>query len=117
MPGGNGRGFHFAPFFLDRDHGTLSRGHENVALRPKTWTLLCYLLERPGHLATKAELLDALWPDAAVNESAVANCISELRAALGDDPRKPRYIEIAHRRGYRWIAPVQQQGGDLPSVA
>src|SRR5258706_7680319 len=94
---------HFAPFVLARDRGLLRRGDQPVALRPKTWALLCHLVEHAGRLVTKQDLLDAIWPGVAVNDTAVANCVSELRAALGDDSRRPRFIEIAHRRGYRWI--------------
>jgi tetratricopeptide (TPR) repeat protein len=49
------------------------------------------------------------------SDAAVANCVSELRAALGDDSRQPRYIEVAHRRGYRWIAPVEAESS-LPAA-
>jgi len=104
---GSRQGVRFSPFCLDFDRGILWRGTEPVALRPKAWALLCYLVENHGRLATKAELLDAIWPAATVNEAALANCISELRAALGDDRRDPHYIEIAHRRGYRWIATIE----------
>jgi DNA-binding winged helix-turn-helix (wHTH) protein/tetratricopeptide (TPR) repeat protein len=111
-----GRRVRFGSFTLDRDEGILRHGSETVSLRPKTWALLCYLVERPGRLATKQAVLDALWPDVAVNDAAVANCISELRAALGDDRRRPRYIEVAHRRGYRWIAPVQEESSEQPAT-
>lgn len=109
MPEGRLQRIRFDAFVLDRDQGVLLRHDRAVSLRPKTWALLLYFVERPGRLATKAELLDALWPDTNVNESAVANCVSELRNALGDDPRQPRYVEISHRRGYRWIAAVADE--------
>ena len=95
----------------------LWRGTERVALRPKAWALLCHLVDNHGRLATKAELMDAIWPTVAVNEAALANCVSELRAVLGDDRRDPRYIEIAHRRGYRWIAPIEAGPGEPQAAA
>lgn len=102
----------FEQFVLDLEQQALWRGGERIPLRPKTWTLLCHLIDHPGRLATKAELLDRLWPDTAVNEAALANCVSELRAALADDRSRPRFIESAHRRGYRWIAPLGAAEGE-----
>src|SRR5262245_52996504 len=93
----------FGPFNLDLDRGLLPRDGAPVPLRPKNWALLRHLVESGGRLVTKSELLDVLWPSTSVNEAALANCISQLRAALEDDPRRPRFIEVAHRRGYRWI--------------
>src|SRR4029079_17379201 len=61
-------------------------------------------------------LFGALWPDVAVGDAALATCIQEVRKALGDDARRPRYIETVHRRGYRFvgkIAPGEKQGSDV----
>ena len=57
---------------------------------------------------TKRELLDALWPDVFVADGALKVCIREIRRALDDDAPAPRFIETAHRRGYRFIAPVTE---------
>ena len=65
-----------------------------------------YLAARPGRLILKSELLDALWPDVFVADGALKACILEIRRALGDDAHTPRFIETAHRRGYRFIGDV-----------
>jgi predicted ATPase len=64
-------------------------------------------MAHPGQLVPKAALLDAVWPETTVNDVALMICIRELRQALGDDARAPRFIETVHRRGYRFV-------GDLP---
>jgi DNA-binding winged helix-turn-helix (wHTH) protein len=67
---------------------------------------LCYLVDRPGQLVTKAMLLDAVWAELSVSDSMPATCVVEIRRALGDDPKTPRFIETVHRRGYRFVAKV-----------
>jgi predicted ATPase len=75
-----------------------------VKLAPKALALLGFLLERAGDVITKDEVVRAVWPDTFVSDSALTSCIRELRKALQDDARQPRYIETLHRRGYRFIA-------------
>src|SRR5262249_34458669 len=81
----------------------LWRGDQALALRPKTFALLRYLVAHPGQVLTKAALLEALWPEAMVSEVVLAVCIRELRQVLGDNAQAPRFIETVHRRGYRFI--------------
>lgn len=107
---------HFPPFQLDRAAGSLLRDAEVVHLRPRTWGVLCHLAERPGRLVTKDELLDAVWSDAVVTEGTLTNSIRELRAALGDDARSPRFIETVHRRGFRFVADVSSGDERSPVV-
>ena len=92
----------FEPFRIDLRSGRLLRGSESVPLRPKTWSVLRYLAERPGVLVTKAELLDAIWTDISVTESVLSKSIGELRVALGDSFKTPRFIETVQRRGFRF---------------
>jgi DNA-binding winged helix-turn-helix (wHTH) protein len=96
----------FGPFRLDFRGGRLLRGSEPIALRPKTWSVLHYLADRPGELVTKDELLDAVWPDVTVTEWVLSKSIRELRIALGDSFKTPRLIETVQRRGFRFIAPI-----------
>jgi len=77
-----------------------------LRLRPKTFSVLCYLVERAQQLVLKDQLLDALWPGTYVTDSALKSCIRELREVLDDDPKVPQFIETIHRRGYRFIAPL-----------
>jgi predicted ATPase/DNA-binding winged helix-turn-helix (wHTH) protein len=97
---------HFGPFCLDRANQCLWRGKQAVALKPKAFAVLRYLVEHPGCLLTKNELLDAVWLDAVVSEGVLKFCVREIRKALGDNAHAPRFIETLHRRGYRFIAPV-----------
>ena len=100
----NGEVIAFGPYRLDRTSGRLLHGERNVPLRLKTFAVLEYLAARPGRLVPKDELLDAVWPDTCVTPSVLTGCIRELRHALGDDARAARFVETAHRRGYRFIA-------------
>ena len=65
--------------------------------------LLLYLAQRQGHVATKDEILDAVWPGTQVAEVALSRSISELRRLLGDDAKQPRYVETIHKTGYRFL--------------
>jgi DNA-binding winged helix-turn-helix (wHTH) protein/tetratricopeptide (TPR) repeat protein len=94
----------FPPFRLDPLNAQLWRGQEEITLRPKTFDVLRFLVEHPGQLVTKAMLLDAVWPDVSVSDSMPATCVAELRRALDDDAKAPKFIETVHRRGYRFIA-------------
>ena len=76
---------------------------EAVALRPKTWLVLRCLVERPGQIFTKDELLDRVWPDTAVTEGTLNKSIGELRAALDDGTQSPGCIATVSRRGFRWV--------------
>jgi len=84
------------------------RDDRAVDVTPKLLDLLFHLLDHAGDLVTKEALLDALWPGANVTENALAQAVSELRQALGDDAAAPRFIKTVARRGYRFIAPVEQ---------
>ncbi len=96
----------FGPFRLDRSAGQLRRGDAVVPLAPKAFTVLQHLVTHSGQLITKDELLELAWADVHVGDGALKVCVREIRRALQDDPRTPAYIETAHRRGYRFIAPV-----------
>ena len=94
----------FDRFELDEADARLTCAGEPVALAPKPFAVLCALARTPQRLVTKNALLDAVWGHRFVSESVLKSAISEVRAALGDDPKAPRYIETASRRGYRFIA-------------
>jgi pimeloyl-ACP methyl ester carboxylesterase/DNA-binding winged helix-turn-helix (wHTH) protein/class 3 adenylate cyclase len=100
------RRFKFEGFQLDLGSGRLSGDAGPIAIAPKALAVLEYLAARPGQLVSKDELLSAIWPGVFLGDSALKVCVSEIRRALGDDAKSPRIIETAHRRGYRFIAPV-----------
>src|SRR5689334_2456859 len=93
----------FDAFELDEADARLTRTGQPIALPPKAFAVLCTLARQPGQLVTKDALLDAVWGHRHVSESVLKTTISELRAALCDDAKQPRYIETAARRGYRFI--------------
>ena len=94
----------FDRFELDEAEARLTCAGQPVALAPKPFAVLCALARTPGRLMTKNALLDLVWGHRFVTESVIKTAISELRAALDDDPKQPRYIETVSRRGYRFIA-------------
>lgn len=98
--------YSFDGFRLDPEDARLWRGNEVVALKPKPFAVLQYLLEHAGKLASKESLLQTIWPDTVVADDVLKVCIHDIRKALGDSPRQPRYLATEHRRGYRFIAEV-----------
>ncbi len=98
----------FGAFRLDEANECLWRDSEAIALRPKAYAVLKYLVEHPGMLVTKQELLDGVWPDTFVSDAVLKDSIRQLREALGDEAKSPQIIETAHRRGYRFIAQITE---------
>jgi TolB-like protein/Tfp pilus assembly protein PilF len=105
----------FGPFDLDTRTGELREGERSIPLQDKPVRLLQALLERGGEVLTREELASELWPDAHVDvDNSLNNAVSRLRAALGDDPARPRYVETIGRRGYRLLVPVRVETSDAP---
>ena len=98
----------FGPFRLDALDQCLWREGQAVRLAPKEFAVLLYLVRHPGRLITKEELIEAVWPDTMVADGVLKVSIRKIRAALDDDPKSPSFIETAHRRGYRFIGPINQ---------
>jgi adenylate cyclase len=98
------RGLAFDDYQFDGVSGQLWSGTREVRLTPKAAAVLEALVTRAGELVSKEELLGAVWKDTAVSDDALVSCVQELRKALADDAKKPRFIETRHRRGYRFIA-------------
>lgn len=97
---------HFEDVAFDESRRLLFRGDQPQHISPKAFQLLAFLIaERPRALP-KEELQERLWPDAFVTEGNIASLIAELRSALGDDARKPRYIRTHHAYGYSFAATV-----------
>src|SRR5262245_14084087 len=107
----------FDGFRLDPDHACLWRGAEALALTPKAFAVLHYLVTHPDRLVSKDELLDAVWPEVAVTEAVLRVTIAMLRKMLGDAAQTPRYIATMPRRGYRFLALVTQDTGVAPGPA
>jgi DNA-binding winged helix-turn-helix (wHTH) protein/predicted ATPase len=113
------RQYRFACFRLDARTGELWRDGVEAKVTPRAAAVLTLLAERAQHLVTKRELFDRVWDGMAVGDDALTSCIQELRGTLGDDARRPKYIETLHRRGYRLMVPVTADvsgSGALPAV-
>src|SRR5258706_2703572 len=98
--------YEFGPFRLDATERLLLRAEEVVPLTPKVFDLLLALVENGGHVLSKDELLQRVWPDSFVEEANLSRNIFTLRKALGEDTDEQRYIETVPRRGYRFVASV-----------
>src|SRR5258708_4846712 len=94
----------FDRYVLDLHSGCLLLDGNEIALRPKTFAVLNYLIENAGRLVSKDELFDAVWPNLAITDDALVQSIGELRRALGDDG--PRLVRTVPRRGYRFESEV-----------
>jgi DNA-binding winged helix-turn-helix (wHTH) protein len=103
--------FEFGLFRLDPAERLLLREQVPVRLPPKAFDALVLLVENPGHLLEKEELLRRVWPGTFVEESNLAQHVSILRKALQDGEGGFRYIETVPKRGYRFIAEVRELGG------
>ncbi len=96
--------YQFAEFTLDVVRGCLLKAGQEIKLRPKVYETLKYLVQNPGRLISKQELIRALWPDAFVSDDSLVQCTVELRRALGD--RDQQLLKTVPRRGYLFTAPV-----------
>jgi TolB-like protein/DNA-binding winged helix-turn-helix (wHTH) protein/Tfp pilus assembly protein PilF len=88
----------FDGFTLDLTRGCLLRGTEEVKLRPKSFEVLRYLVGNGGRLVSKEELIGAVWPDTAVTDDSLVQCLIEVRRALDDSLQ--RLVKTVPRRGY-----------------
>ena len=94
----------FGPYVFEPQQARLRRARRVLPLTYKACEVLQHLVEHPGQLVTKEALFQAVWPETAVSDTALTNRIAELREALGDDAKRPRYIATVHRQGYRFVA-------------
>jgi DNA-binding winged helix-turn-helix (wHTH) protein/TolB-like protein/Flp pilus assembly protein TadD len=97
----------FNEFLLDARERRLMRRGETIALEPKSFNLLHYLVRHAGSLVTKSEIFDSVWGRAVVSDNALTRAIHQVRRALGDDADKPDFIETVPGAGYRFIASVK----------
>src|SRR5213594_2211803 len=94
----------FDGFTIDLTRGCLLRGAEEIKLQPKPFGALTYFVENSGRLIEKAELIQVLWPDTAVTDDSLVQCIGDVRRALGDEAQQ--IIRTVTRRGYIFDRPV-----------
>ncbi len=99
----------FGSFEFDPNSRLLKRDGVELQLPPRVLGVLEVLLRRAGDVVPRQELIDDVWRDAFVTDTSLAEAVSLLRQALGDDPQSPSFIQTFHRRGYRFVAPVAVQ--------
>ena len=110
-------GYRIGPFELEPRAASLSREGIEVAVAPKSLAMLIYLVRMRHRIVPRSELLDVIWRGVSVSETAVASVLRDLRRALGDDGREPRFVVTRKGLGYRFIHPVENHGsGDAPAA-
>jgi DNA-binding winged helix-turn-helix (wHTH) protein len=102
---------------FDSDARQVSRGGVEVHLSPKAFDLLHVLVDARPRVLTKQDLHKRLWPDTFVSDTNLASLIAEIREALGDDARQPRFIRTAQRVGYAYCGPADAITPPPPSTA
>ena len=110
----------FGPFSLDLDQRRLLRSGHDIPLTPKAFELLKLLVERRPRAISKDEIIQTVWKDTFVTENNVATTIRDLRDALDDDARDPRYVRTSYAYGYAFVGDVASedtQTDDSPGVS
>src|SRR5262249_37931361 len=97
------QGVRFGGYQFDVESGRLWLGTGEIRLTPKAAAVLKVLVAHAGETVSKERLFASVWNGVAVSDDALTSCVQELRKALEDDPRQPRFIETRHRRGYRFV--------------
>ena len=115
----NPRVLRFGVFEADFKIGELRKNGLRIKVQDQPFQVLAMLLEKPGGIVTREELQRRLWPaDTFVDfDHSLNSAIKKLREALGDQAENPRFIETLHRRGYRFIAPVDGNGTSAASAS
>jgi DNA-binding winged helix-turn-helix (wHTH) protein len=98
--------YRFEGFTLDLRRGCLCNQDSEIALRPKSFAVLCYLVKNAGRLVPKNEIIKTVWADVIVNDESLTRCVSDVRLALGD--REQRIIKTLPRRGYLLDVPISE---------
>ncbi len=105
----------FGTYELDTQACELRCAGRPIALPPKVYHILVYLVQHHDRLIAKDELLEQVWPQTYVDDSAVKRCIMAARRAIGDHPTSPQHIKTVRGQGYRFIAPVTIRPAGVPA--
>ena len=106
MPTPTQKVLRFGRFALDPNAASLLCGDRQLRLRPQSFDLLLYLARHPGRVASKNELIEAIWPDISVTDNSLVQCISDIRVALDDEGQT--ILKTVPRRGYLFAAAVAE---------
>src|SRR6185436_5377763 len=97
----------FAPFTFDSGRQQLLADDREVALSPKAFEVLQLLIEHRPDVVDKQTIATRVWPQTHVSDASLTVVVAEIRRALGDAPETPRFVRTAHRRGYAFVADVE----------
>lgn len=101
--------YFFADCELDTELFALRRDGQTLALRPKAYRLLLYLVENRHRVVSKQELCDAVWQGRIISEATLESTVMAVRQALGDTPRTHEFIQTLYGHGYRFVAEVAER--------
>lgn len=109
--------YRFDNVTVDLKNFRIRKNGQDITLTPRGFDVLVFLLQNSGRVVKKKEIFDFVWRDTFVGDNALTKIIKEIRQATGDDANNPRYIETVPKRGYRFIAQVEEiQEQDNPEV-
>lgn len=100
----NGNLYQFGNVTIDCENFRVLKAGEHVALTPRAFDVLVFLLKNNNRVVEKQELFEKIWKETFVSDNALTKVIKEIRQGIDDDAAAPRYIETVPRRGYRFIA-------------
>jgi DNA-binding winged helix-turn-helix (wHTH) protein len=104
----------FGDFALDQERRQLLRSGRAVPLEPKAYELLSLLVERRPRVLSRAQIRHVVWPDVFISESTLNQTVNNIRQALDDDARRPRFIRTAHGFGYAFCGEARDTTGEPP---
>jgi TolB-like protein/Tfp pilus assembly protein PilF len=111
------QGVTFGSYRFEAETARLWSGAREIRLTPKASAVLKELVKHAGTPVSKEDLFATVWSGTAVSDDALTSCIQELRRALEDDARQPRFIETRHRRGYRFVARLSAPDAEAVDVS
>jgi DNA-binding winged helix-turn-helix (wHTH) protein/TolB-like protein len=117
MSSENHKLFSFDDVSVDCENFRILKAGVMITLTPRAFDVLVVLLRQPGRVVEKRELFDQVWGETIVTDNALTKIIKEIRQTLNDDANAPRYIETVPKRGYRFIAEVEEKAQrEIPST-
>src|SRR5215471_10285955 len=106
--------YYFGECILDEARYELRRAGAVVAVEPKVFQVLVYLIEHRERIVSRDELLEHCWPDTFVSDSALTQCLTRVRKAVGEQRGGPPLIKTVHGHGYRFVAPLRTTSSQPP---
>jgi DNA-binding winged helix-turn-helix (wHTH) protein len=111
--------YRFGDFIVSPQRRALARRDAELALIPRYFDLLVYLIEHRHEAVHRRDIFDHVWNDVVVSDSALSQAIRTIRRTLGDDSREPRYIRTVSRHGYQFVfdGVVEEDDGAWPATS